>query len=200
MNSFWYKFKIVLFTPFSIFFFLIPHYMSLAIIFTEGKHRRDSVQPALYLSTWIITKFRGVCLVLYLIMRCYKMFLHFLSSTYLKALDHCHYETNLSPRKDLWDVHSWHPVQNRAENRIYVLSPQATLPSSLQQLSDMCSLFSPVPAVPRSRIRELSFRSKQLCLWGPLSWSLVLQLVPPQQASSDSETKRSPCKLQPLSL
>lgn len=77
-------------------FFFIPHYMSLAIIFTEGKHRRDSVQPALYISTWIITKFRGICLVLYLITRCYKMFLHFLSSKYLKAV----MRQTLSPRKD----------------------------------------------------------------------------------------------------
>lgn len=92
------KLFFLLLLPF--FFFLIPHYVSLAIIFTEGKHRRDSAQPALYLSTWIITKFGGVCLVLYLIARSCKVFLHFLSSKYLKALDHRHYETNLSPRKD----------------------------------------------------------------------------------------------------
>lgn len=200
MNSFWYKFKIVLFTPFSIFF---SH--STLHVTCYNIHRRKT-QKGLSATSSIFIYLNNNK-----IQRClsspifnnemlqnvfaFSVF-HISQSTW----DHCHYETNLSPRKDLWDVHSWHPVQNRAENRIYVLSPQATLPSSLQQLSDMCSLFSPVPAVPRSRIRELSFRSKQLCLWGPLSWSLVLQLVPPQQASSDSETKRSPCKLQALSL
>lgn len=75
-------------------------------------------------------------------------------------------------------------IELRTGSMSWTLRPLCYLQCNNRQ---MCSLFSPVPAVPRSWIRELSFRSRQLCLWGPLSWSLALQLVPPQQASSQRE-------------
>lgn len=174
--------------------------MSLAIIFTERKHRRDSVQPALYLSIWIITNLRGVCQLLYLMMKCYKMFFAF---------------SVFQISKRTWSLPLWDKLKSK--ERFCEMStddiPQkialrtGSISWTLRALCHphcnycrMCSLFSAVPTVPRSWIRKLSFRSRRLCLWGPLSWSLVLQLVPPQQASSESETKRSPSKLQPLSL
>lgn len=162
------------------------------------KHRRDSVQPPLYLSIWIITKFRGVCLVLYLIMKCYKMFLHSVfqipQSTWSAPL-----RDKFKSKERFCDM-SVADIQQKIEltgSMSWTLRPLCHL---YCKNCRMCSLFSPVPAVPRLGIRELSFRSSWLCLWGPLSWSLVLQLVLPRQASSESATKKSPSKLQPLSL
>lgn len=132
-------------------------------------------------------------------MKCYKTFLHFLSSKHLKAWSSPLWDKLKS--KERFCEMSRADIQQKIELRTGSMSWTLRLlchPHSNN--CRMCSLFSPVLAVPRSRIRELSFRIRRLCSWGPLSWSLVLQLVPPQQASSESETKRSPSKLQSLSL
>lgn len=198
MNSFWYNFKIVPFTSFSIFSRSTLHVTCYNI------HRRKT-QKGLSATSSIFIYLNNNK-----IQRC-------LSSPIFnnEMLQNVFAFSVFQISRSTWSLPLWDKLKSK--ERFYDMSTadiQQKIELRTGSMSwtprplchphcnncGMCSLFSPLPAVPRSRIWELSFRSRRLSLWGPLSWSLVLQLVPPQQASSETETKRSPSKLQSLSL
>ena len=88
--------------------------------------------------------------------------------------------------KILWDVHSWHPAENRAEDGVYVLNPQATLPSSLQQLLDVFPLL-PCPCCSKVTNQGIKLQMQAALLVRPP------ELKPCSAISAASASKLRKC-------
>lgn len=66
----------------------------------------------------------------------------------------------------MWNVHSWHAAENRAEDKIHVLNPEAALPSSLQQLSDTFPLL-PCPCCSKVKNQGIKLQEEAALLMRP---------------------------------